>query len=88
MLDNGKFCGLDVHFTVEDAGDYVVKLSQQQYDQFLSFRAKGDAANDVFSVTVDPSKLGSPSLEFRTSVSAQFTASSKFNFVSRRLAKI
>lgn len=59
MLDNGKFCGLDVHFTVEEAGDYVVKLSQRQYEQFLSYRAKGDAGSDVFSVTVDPSKLGS-----------------------------
>ena len=61
MLDNGKFCGLDVQFTVDDAGEYLVKLSQQQYDQFLTYRAKG--ASDVFSVTVDASKFG---LKFHT----------------------
>jgi len=56
MLDNGKFCGLDVHYSVEEAGDYVVKLSQLQYEQFVSYRSKGEASSDVFSVTVDPSK--------------------------------
>ena len=60
MLDDGKFCGLDVDYTVEDAGDYVVKLSQEQYEQFVSYRAKGDAGSDVFSVTIDPSKLRQP----------------------------
>ena len=60
MLDNGKFCGLDVHYSVEEAGDYVVKLSQHQYEQFVTYRSKGEASSDVFSVTVDQSKWGQP----------------------------
>ena len=65
LVTGGKFCGLEVQYSVSEGGDYLVQLNQQQYEQFLSYRAGGQAPGDVFSVTVDPSKLELVPLEMR-----------------------
>lgn len=50
LLQDGRFCGLDVSFTVEESGGYRVQMSQEQYQQFMNYKnqAKRD---DLFAVS-------------------------------------
>ena len=57
MLDNGKFCGMNVGYTEQADGGYLVILDQDQYTKFMAYRATASTKQpDMFTVSVDASK--------------------------------